>query len=117
MSSTGSKAPSSKETNNGTVQHADDDEDEDFEPCEWRRISKLRRSLQLPSTSTTVRNAHKFGSRPLDLPENLVSVSKIREELENGSRLDRAMRNNHVDLVALNNILKGVPKASGAWKE
>lgn len=56
---------------------------------------------------------HKFGSRPLDLPENLGSVSKIREELENGSRLDRAMRNNHVDLVALNNILKGVPE-SGA---
>lgn len=90
------------------------DTDDDFEPCEWRRISKLRRSLQLPSNSnSSIRNAYKFGSRPLDLPENLVSVSKIREELENGSRLDRAMRNNHVDLVALNNILKGVPE-SGA---
>lgn len=91
------------------------DTDDDFEPCEWRRISKLRRSLQLPSNSnSSIRNAYKFGSRPLDLPENLVSVSKIRDELENGSRLDRAMRNNHVDLVALNNILKGVPE-SGAW--
>lgn len=93
--------------------------DDDFEPCEWRRISKLRRSLQLPSSrsssSSSIRNAYKFGSRPLDLPENLVSVSKIREELENGNRLDRAMRNNHVDLVALNNILKGVPE-SGACK-
>lgn len=90
------------------------DDNDDIEPCEWRRISKLRRSLQLPSSSnnsssSSIRNALKFGSRPLDLPENLVSVSKIREELENGSRLDRAMRNNHVDLVALNNILKGVP--------
>lgn len=92
------------------------DTDEDLEPCEWRRISKLRRSLQLPSTSSSSSSIRsKFGSRPLDLPENLVSVSKIREELENGSRLDRAMRNNHVDLLALNNILKGVPE-SGACK-
>lgn len=48
-----------------------------------------------------------------------MSVSKIREELENGSRLDRAMRNNHVDLAALNSILKGVPEnsESGACKD
>lgn len=92
------------------------DHDDDFEPCEWRRISRLRRSLQLPNNNTSsIRNVHKFGSRPLDLPENLVSVSKIREEIENGSRLDRAMRNNQVDLVALNSILKGVPE-SGVYE-
>lgn len=103
-----------KQSSNGSAVDTEDD----LEPCEWRRISKLRRSLQLPNSnrsSASIRNAYKFGSRPLDLPENLVSVSKIREELENGNRLDRAMRNNHVDLVALNNILKGVPE-SGACK-
>ena len=42
------------------------------------------------------------------MPENLVSVSKIRQELENGRRLNTAMRNNHVDLEALDNILKSV---------
>lgn len=67
----------------------------------------------MPKNGSSIRNVHKFGSRPLDLPENLISVSKIREELENGSRLDRAMRNNHVDLAALNSIIL---KASDSGK-
>ncbi|XP_052893450.1 serine-rich adhesin for platelets isoform X2 [Anopheles moucheti] len=47
-------------------------------------------------------------TRPIDLPENSVSVSRICQELENGRRLNTAMRNNHIDFVALDNILKGV---------
>lgn len=43
--------------------------------------------------------------RPLDLPSSSVSVARIRAELENGRRLNTAMRNNHVDLAALDNIL------------
>ncbi|XP_055847979.1 serine-rich adhesin for platelets isoform X2 [Episyrphus balteatus] len=78
--------------------------DEDYdEPAEWRRVSKIRRSFQFPSTST----AETSRSRPADLPASSVSVSKIREELENGRRLSTAMRNNHLDLVALDNILNG----------
>lgn len=110
LSQNGDRSSTGSSVNN---ENSIDNDDDDFEPCEWRRISKLRRSLQLPSTShSSIRHSNKFCSRPLDLPENLVSVSKIRQELENGSRLDRAMRNNHVDLVALNNILKGVPESS-----
>lgn len=82
--------------------NVDGDEDYD-EPAEWRRVSKIRRSFQFPSTST----AETLRSRPADLPASSVSVSKIREELENGRRLSTAMRNNHLDLVALDNILNG----------
>jgi len=70
---------------------------------EWRRVSKLRRSFQSqdhyksPGPSTR--------PRPLDLPVNSVSVARLRAELENGRRLHTAMRNNHVDLAALDNIL------------
>lgn len=78
--------------------------DDDVEPVEWRRVSKIRRSLQYPKTSTP-RNSY---SRPPDLPENSVSVLKIKQELENGRRLNTAMRNNHVDLLALDHILNGV---------
>lgn len=46
-------------------------------------------------------------SRPPDLPENIGSVLKIKEELENGRRLNTAMLNNRVDFVALDNILNG----------
>lgn len=53
----------------------------------------------------TTRNNY---SRPPDLPECSVSVTKLKEEIENGRRLNTAMRNNHVDLVALDNILNGV---------
>ncbi|XP_016968557.1 uncharacterized protein LOC108036749 isoform X9 [Drosophila biarmipes] len=70
---------------------------------EWRRVSKLRRSFQSqdhyksPGPSTR--------PRPLDLPGSSVSVARLRAELENGRRLHTAMRNNHVDLAALDNIL------------
>ncbi|XP_032583182.1 serine-rich adhesin for platelets isoform X4 [Drosophila sechellia] len=70
---------------------------------EWRRVSKLRRSFQsqdhYKSPATSAR------PRPLDLPSNSVSVARLRAELENGRRLHTAMRNNHVDLAALDNIL------------
>jgi hypothetical protein len=78
--------------------------DDDVEPSEWKRVSKIRRSLQFPrSTAQKVAN-----TRPADLPENSVSVWKLKQEIENGRRLSTAMRNNHVDFVALDNILKGV---------
>lgn len=50
----------------------------------------------------------RISTRPADLPENSVSVQKIRQELENGRRLNTAMRNNHIDFVALDNILNSV---------
>ncbi|XP_055710148.1 uncharacterized protein LOC129805922 isoform X2 [Phlebotomus papatasi] len=91
--------------NRGKSVSNEDLADDDPEPCEWKRVSKIRRSLQYPKVTSPA----KYSSRPLDLPENLVSVSRIRQELENGRRLDRAMRNNHVDLAALDSILKGAP--------
>lgn len=48
-------------------------------------------------------------TRPPDLPENSVNVWKIKqdiESIENSRRLSTAMRNNHVDFVALDSILK-----------
>ncbi|XP_065080824.1 mucin-3B isoform X2 [Ochlerotatus camptorhynchus] len=77
--------------------------DDDVEPTQWKRVSKIRRSLQFPR-----KTAPKISTRPADLPENSVSVQKIRQELENGRRLNTAMRNNHIDFVALDNILNSV---------
>uniref|UniRef100_A0A182JMF1 Uncharacterized protein n=1 Tax=Anopheles atroparvus TaxID=41427 RepID=A0A182JMF1_ANOAO len=77
--------------------------DDDVEPTQWKRVSKIRRSLQFPRKTTP-----RTGTRPIDLPENSVSVSRICQELENGRRLNTAMRNNHIDFVALDNILKSV---------
>lgn len=48
-------------------------------------------------------------TRPPDLPENSVNVWKIKQDIEsseNARRLNAAMRNNHVDFVALDSILK-----------
>lgn len=47
---------------------------------EWRRVSKIRRSLQYPKATP------KFSTRPTDLPENLVNISKIKRDFENGFR-------------------------------
>ncbi|EJY57475.1 AAEL003348-PC [Aedes aegypti] len=80
--------------------------DDDVEPTQWKRVSKIRRSLQFPR-----KTAPKISTRPADLPENSVSVSKIRQELENGRRLNTAMRNNHIDFVALDNILNSVSES------
>ncbi|XP_055549286.1 uncharacterized protein LOC129732425 isoform X1 [Wyeomyia smithii] len=80
--------------------------DDDVEPTQWKRVSKIRRSLQFPR-----KTAPKINARPIDLPENSVSVRKIRQELENGRRLNTAMRNNHIDFVALDNILKNVTES------
>jgi hypothetical protein len=54
-------------------------------------------------------------TRPPDLPENSVNVWKIKqdiESIENSRRLNTAMRNNHVDFVALDSILKDSPMDS-----
>ncbi|XP_058120241.1 uncharacterized protein LOC131262290 [Anopheles coustani] len=86
--------------------------DDDVEPTQWKRVSKIRRSLQFPRKTSP-----RTSTRPIDLPENSVSVSRICQELENGRRLNTAMRNNHIDFVALDNILKSVteqPAATGS---
>ncbi|XP_052864521.1 uncharacterized protein LOC128271123 [Anopheles cruzii] len=83
--------------------------DDDVEPTQWKRVSKIRRSLQFPRKTTP-----RTSSRPIDLPENSVSVSRICQELENGRRLNTAMRNNHIDFVALDNILKSVTEPTGS---
>ncbi|XP_030377585.1 uncharacterized protein LOC115626370 [Scaptodrosophila lebanonensis] len=75
----------------------------DEEPGEWRRVSKLRRSFQ--SHDYHQKTTPPVARRPLDLPTNSVSVARMRAELENGRRLNTAMRNNHVDLAALDTIL------------
>lgn len=57
------------------VNSSDSDDDE---PMEWRRVSKIRRSLQYPKTTP------KFSTRPTDLPVNVVNISKIKRDFENG---------------------------------
>ncbi|CAO1316976.1 unnamed protein product [Diamesa serratosioi] len=86
----------------------DDGNSFDGEATEWKRVSKIRRSLQFPKTS----DPRRYYTRPPDLPENSVNVLKIKQEIENGRRLNTAMRNNHVDLVALDSILKNSPTES-----
>ncbi|XP_039949733.1 pneumococcal serine-rich repeat protein isoform X7 [Bactrocera tryoni] len=95
------------------------------ESNEWRRVSKLRRSFQSSSTPNNGANSNKDSAaqeptssirRPYDLPASTVSVSRIRAELESGRRLTTAMRNNHVDLAALESILHGPEKSTDASK-
>lgn len=57
--------------------------DNDSGPMEWRRVSKIRRSLQYPKAE-----APRYGSRPKDLPEHLVNISQIKRELQIGHRLN-----------------------------
>ncbi|XP_041566318.1 serine-rich adhesin for platelets isoform X4 [Drosophila elegans] len=78
---------------------------------EWRRVSKLRRSFQSQDHYKSPASLAARPTRPLDLPGNSVSVARLRAELENGRRLHTAMRNNHVDLAALDNILNTPPTA------
>lgn len=62
-----------------------------------------------------VSSINRVYTRPPDLPENSVNVWKIKqdiESIENGRRLNTAMRNNHVDFVALDSILKDSPTDS-----
>ncbi|XP_026843237.1 uncharacterized protein LOC6593495 isoform X1 [Drosophila persimilis] len=81
-------------------------EEQEQEPGEWRRVSKLRRSFQSQDHyKTATKTSTITRPRPLDLPSNSVSVARMRAELENGRRLNTAMRNNHVDLAALDTIL------------
>ncbi|XP_074031805.1 uncharacterized protein isoform X5 [Leptinotarsa decemlineata] len=81
---------------------------EDLEELQsWRRTSKIRRSLQFPKQNKTV-----VSTKPPDLPENIGSVRKIREDLEKGRRLNTALRNNSVDLEALDQILQSISSSS-----
>ncbi|XP_020715213.1 uncharacterized protein LOC101462882 isoform X2 [Ceratitis capitata] len=92
------------------------------ESNEWRRVSKLRRSFQSSSSTNNSSSTSLDQSaqqqisnavrRPYDLPASSVSVSRIRAELESGRRLTTAMRNNHVDLAALESILHGPEKTA-----
>ncbi|XP_054745199.1 uncharacterized protein LOC129249415 isoform X5 [Anastrepha obliqua] len=87
------------------------------ESNEWRRVSKLRRSFQSSSSPNNTFNTSSDQAQqqspstarrvPFDLPASSVSVSRMRAELESGRRLTTAMRNNHVDLAALESILHG----------
>lgn len=61
----------------------DQSDNDDTGPMEWRRVSKIRRSLQYPKAE-----APRYGSRPKDLPENLVNISQIKRELQIGHRLN-----------------------------
>ncbi|KAJ6646459.1 hypothetical protein Bhyg_01670 [Pseudolycoriella hygida] len=70
----------SASTEDVTLDHlrANSSDSDDDEPMEWRRVSKIRRSLQHP------KSAPKFSTRPTDLPKNLVNISKIKRDFENG---------------------------------
>ncbi|CAH1710399.1 unnamed protein product [Chironomus riparius] len=92
------------------------DDDDDVKPYDWKRVSKIRRSLQFPKTSETSRGRVNFirSSRPADLPENSVNVWKIRQNIENSEnmrRLSNASKTstssiNSNGFVALDTILK-----------
>lgn len=72
-------------------------------------VSKV--SFKININSSKILNVlllYRIYTRPPDLPENSVSVLKIKEELENGRRLNTAMRNNHVDFAALDSILNTI---------
>ncbi|CAH0554958.1 unnamed protein product [Brassicogethes aeneus] len=80
---------------------------EDLEQLQsWRRTSKIRRSLQFPKPNKPT------PAKPLDLPENSVSVKKIKEDLEKGRRLNTALRGNNIDLEALDQILQSISSSS-----
>lgn len=73
----------SASTEDLSISYDNDQSDNDVGPMEWRRVSKIRRSLQYPKAE-----APRFGSRPKDLPENLVNISQIKRELQIGHRLN-----------------------------
>ncbi|CAH1960818.1 unnamed protein product [Acanthoscelides obtectus] len=73
----------------------------------WRRTSKLRRSLQFPKQNKESSSINST-SKPIDIPKNSVSVKKMKEDLEKGRRLNTVLRNNSVDLEALDQILQSV---------
>lgn len=72
----------SASTEDLSINYDNDHSDNDASPMEWRRVSKIRRSLQYPKSE-----APRYGSRPKDLPENLVNISQIKRELQIGHRL------------------------------
>ncbi|VEN38495.1 unnamed protein product [Callosobruchus maculatus] len=84
---------------------------DDFEQLQtWRRTSKIRRSLQFPKQNRQKTNN---ANKPVDIPERSVSVKKIKEDLEKGRRLNTVLRNNSVDLDALDHILQSISGSSG----
>lgn len=86
---------------------------EDLEQLQnWRRTSKIRRSLQFPKQNKPIQPA-----RPPDLPQNTGSVRKIREDLETGRRLNTALRGNNVDLDALDQILQTISSSSSIYSD
>ncbi|KAG5891382.1 hypothetical protein JTB14_020111 [Gonioctena quinquepunctata] len=95
--------PEKEITNNKSAEDLEDLE----ELQSWRRTSKIRRSLQFPKQNKVV-----ISAKPVDLPENSGSVRKIREDLEKGRRLNTALRNNSVDLEALDQILQSISSSS-----
>ncbi|XP_070064914.1 platelet binding protein GspB isoform X8 [Drosophila virilis] len=107
-----SRSISTDDLSNDWQQRGEEQTEEEL-PCgDWRRVSKLRRSFQ----SQDYHNKTQSRPRPLplDLPSSTVSVARIRAELENGRRLNTAMRNNHVDLAALDSILNTTAAAVSA---
>lgn len=84
---------------NGTENGGDYADDDHEDLTSWRRVSNIRRSLQFPKS-----NSIKIKKKIIP-DEYSVSVSKIKQELENNNRLNTVMRNNNVDLEALENIL------------
>ncbi|ALC39010.1 CG34398 [Drosophila busckii] len=93
---------STDDLSNDFLQQQQQQPEQDAEPGEWQRVSQLRRSFQSQDYHKASNRAR---PRPLELPNSSVSVARMRAELENGRRLNTAMRNNQVDLVAIDNIL------------
>lgn len=90
-------------------QHDDNDSDLEMNQA-WNRISRIRRSFQYPSPSSS--STPKSYVRPLDFPSKAsVDVKKIRQELESicgGNKVRKSPSgDDDGEFVALDSILKG----------
>ncbi|XP_063697769.1 uncharacterized protein LOC134828715 [Culicoides brevitarsis] len=85
-------------------------DDSDYEINDpWNRVSRIRRSFQYPSPSSSTPRTH---LRPVDFPSrSSVDVNKIRQELEsicgNGPKVQKSPSEDDSAFVALDSILKG----------
>lgn len=91
-----------------------DADDSDYEMNQaWNRISRIRRSFQYPSPSSSTPKTY---VRPIDFPSrSSVDMNKIRQELEGicgGNKSQKSPSEDDGAFVALDSILKGAVSES-----
>lgn len=94
-----------------------DADDSDYEMNQaWNRISRIRRSFQYPSPSSSTPKTY---VRPIDFPSRAsVDMNKIRQELESicgGNKNNKSPSEDDGEYVALDSILKGAAIESNIW--